>query len=62
MGLSLFSRAGFEVSDFEEPRLREDRYHLAASERAAAKSQMCPPSKATSLIFWTSASCGSEPS
>jgi SAM-dependent methyltransferase len=28
-----FSRAGFDVVDFEEPRVTEDRYHLARSER-----------------------------
>ena len=44
-----FTSAGFAVVDFEEPRLSEDRFHLAATESALARNQACPYSVAFRL-------------
>lgn len=45
-----FRRTGFEVTDFEEPRITEDRYHLAESERRIKKSRERPYSVAFRLL------------
>jgi ubiquinone/menaquinone biosynthesis C-methylase UbiE len=44
-----FKAAGFEVTDFEEPRITEDRYHLAANERKLTRSKYLPWSVAFKL-------------
>lgn len=44
-----FKAAGFDVVDFEEPRVTEDRYHLAESERKLDKSKRRPYSVAFKL-------------
>jgi SAM-dependent methyltransferase len=44
-----FTAAGFSVVDFEEPRITEDRYHLAATARALKNSQTRPYSVAFKL-------------
>ena len=44
-----FKAAGFNVVDFEEPRLTEDRFHLAENERKLKRSQSRPYSVAFKL-------------
>jgi len=44
-----FLRAGFDVVDFEEPRVTEDRQHLARSERRLRNSRTRPYSVAFKL-------------
>jgi SAM-dependent methyltransferase len=44
-----FKAAGFEVEDLEEPRLTEERYHLAENERRLARSRCLPWSIAFKL-------------
>jgi len=44
-----FKTSGFEVLDFEEPRVSEDRYHLAENERKLNNSKMRPYSVAFKL-------------
>ena len=45
-----FTEAGFKVTDFEEPRLSEDRAHLADSPRERHKSRTRPYSVAFRLV------------
>lgn len=44
-----FIAAGFEVSEFEEPRVTEGRYHLAATAKELKHSRLCPYSVAFKL-------------
>jgi SAM-dependent methyltransferase len=44
-----FKAAGFGVEDFEEPRVTEERYHLAENERKLARSKYLPWSVAFKL-------------
>jgi SAM-dependent methyltransferase len=44
-----FTAAGFAVTDFEEPRVTEDRYHLAADEKMLFKCRTRPYSVAFKL-------------
>lgn len=44
-----FTAAGFGVVDFEEPRITEDRYHLAATERGLKNTKNRPYSVAFKL-------------
>jgi len=50
-----FTAAGFAVVDFEEPRLTEDRYHLAKNEKQLLKAKTRPYSVAFKLKKTTSA-------
>lgn len=45
-----FTKAGFRVVDFEEPRVTPDRYHLAESERKLRNAQTRPYSVAFKLL------------
>jgi len=44
-----FKSAGFDVVDFDEPRLTEDRYHLAADDRSRRRASSFPFSAAFKL-------------
>lgn len=44
-----FKAAGFEIEDFEEPRVTEDRYHLAENEKTLKNSMSRPYSVAFKL-------------
>jgi SAM-dependent methyltransferase len=52
-----FQEAGFTVVDFEEPRVSEDRFHLAKSEKVLRSSRTRPYSVAFKLQKTTAVSC-----
>lgn len=37
-----FKTSGFDVVDFEEPRITEERFHLVNNEKALKKARSCP--------------------
>jgi SAM-dependent methyltransferase len=45
-----FKSAGFQVEDFDEPRVTEDRYHLTNDKKRLHNSQMRPYSVAFKLV------------